>query len=146
MLVWSPLASGLVAAFVVHVLTQSREREKWILDCKRQEFKELMSAITVSYLMTLQTHGSPIRTVDSEELRRLENAKVDALRVSWDRVFIVNDLPLNEIGNRWSRALGLYANRGQLDEEYARIGRSIVDAANRCVPKSAFQQLQFWRR
>jgi len=73
---------------------------EWILDCKRQEFKELMSAITVSYLMTLQTHGSPIRTVDSEELRRLENAKVDALRVSWDRVFIVNDLPLNEIGNR----------------------------------------------
>jgi hypothetical protein len=144
--VWGPFISGLIAAFIVHLLTQSREREKWILDCKKQEFKELLSALAMSYIMTINTHSSPIRVVDPDDQRKLDNVVIDALRVMNDRIYVADDLPLEEFGDRWSRACSLYAQRKQLSEEYAKISGTIVDAANRCVPKSTIKRCLFWRR
>jgi hypothetical protein len=51
---FNPIVSGFIAAIGVHLLlTQSREREKWILDCKKREFRELLSALSDAYAKTI---------------------------------------------------------------------------------------------
>src|ERR1700761_921061 len=39
---------GIVSGFVVHWLTRSREREGWVRDCEKEEWKELFMALTKS--------------------------------------------------------------------------------------------------
>ena len=47
---WSPIVAGFIGAFGVHLLTQSSEREKWIFDSKKQEYREIaVCAITIAY-------------------------------------------------------------------------------------------------
>jgi hypothetical protein len=40
---------GIVSGFLVHILTQSRDREKWVLDCKKQEYRELLTGISLAH-------------------------------------------------------------------------------------------------
>jgi hypothetical protein len=150
--IWYPfvsgLTAGLIAAFVVHLLTQSRERERWILDCKKQEFKELQSAVAASWQATdstVGTYGSLV-ALPVEEQRRVAFITQDCLRIMRDRLYITNDLPLDEFAKRWSQAVARYAFRLKLDEEFMYISGEIIAAANRCVPKTSMQRLKFWKR
>jgi len=47
---WSPVAAGFIGALGVHLLTPSREREKWILDSKKAEYRELLSALSQAHM------------------------------------------------------------------------------------------------
>ena len=49
---WSPIVAGFIGAFGVHLLTQSREREKWILDSKKAEYRELLSVLSQAHMST----------------------------------------------------------------------------------------------
>jgi hypothetical protein len=146
--IWfNPILSGLIAAFSVHLLTQSREREKWILDCKRQEFRELLSALSDAYSKTLFMLR-PLKALDGDEETQLRQAQSNSVRVIRDRIYIAKDIKPNEMSNRWLRAMERYEallNPQSLHEEYEAIRNTIVVAANRSVPKSSFQKLQFWK-
>lgn len=147
--VWGPFVSGLIAAFVVHLLTQSRERERWILDCKKQEFKELLSAVADSWHATVSavnTYGSLV-ALPEEEKRSVDLKTQDCLRIMRDRLYITEDLPeLDDLSNCWSQALATYALRDKLELEFTNIRKAIIDAAKRCVPKTTLQRLRFWKR
>jgi hypothetical protein len=140
--IWGPFVSALVAAFIVHFLTQSRDREKWILDCKKQEFKELLSGLATSYIASLRMQG----IADEEIQRNYSGAKANALRIMRDRIYIANDLPLEEIAKRWSIGSDLYRTPMRIHGDYDEIRTAIVIEANKCVPKSTLQRLRFWRR
>ena len=140
--IWGPFVSGLIAgliaAFVVHLLTQSRERERWILDCQKEEFKELLTAIAESYLPTLRTVGQSFSALDEQDQRQLSTVTANAFRCFQDRLYIVDHLNLNELSNAWILALSS-RNIDLLQTEYKRISETIVVAANKAVPK-------FWKR
>jgi hypothetical protein len=141
--IWGPFLSALIAAFLVHLLTQFRERERWILDCKKQEFKELMSAISESYLASLEAWtplGPPPRSfvLGEQAQRTLSTAKTNGYRVMNDRIYIVRDLDLRELSSAWMTALNS-EDLGRLEREYTRISAAIIRAANKADPK-------FWKR
>jgi hypothetical protein len=142
------LISGLVAAFVVHLLTQSRERERWILDCKKQEFRELLSALADSYVAVRDCCDPKRPTISAEEKNRLSTASMNFYKVMRDRIFVVEDLPLSDMRRRWFRVFKEYGEVKKLDrvdEVFQEVTDIIVEAANRCVPKSTGQRLKFWK-
>ena len=140
--VWSPLLSGLLAAFIVHLLTQSRERERWVSDCKKQEFKELVSALTESYIWCLRA----VPPVGADILRSRDEANANALRAIRDRIYITSELPLKEFAIRWSHASTLYMQPDRVSKEYEEIRTAIVDAASKCIPETSMHVLKFWKR
>ena len=56
---WSPIVAGFIGAFGTHLHTQSRERERGILDCKKQEYRELLTALAQSHSVILSMHAFP---------------------------------------------------------------------------------------
>jgi hypothetical protein len=150
--VWGPFVSGLIAAFIVHLLTQSREREKWLLDCKKEEFKQLVSALSRSYVTMMRTFGPPLTypiAHEASDLQSLEQAEDEALMTMRNRVYIAHELPLEELSNAWLSALVRYKNFRKPDPfhaEYYRINELIIAAALKSVPKSSAQKLKFWRK
>jgi hypothetical protein len=146
-LVLSPFVSGLVAAFAVHFLTQSRESEKWILDCKKQEFRELLSSLSDAYIALVKML-LPLVPLDGSDERRLREIQADSVRMIRDRIFIAKEIPPNEISNRWLRAMQRYETTlspQNLHDEYEQIRGQIVTAALRCIPKSSSERLKFWK-
>jgi hypothetical protein len=132
-------------AFIVHLLTQSREREKWILDCKKEEFKELLNAIAESYTTRLNWLGPFPCVLDEEDQRHSASANTSVFRVMRNRIYITKDLDLVELSQDWMIALRI-SNLGDLHQEYCRLSQRIIDAANRSVPRTAFQRLRFWKK
>jgi hypothetical protein len=148
---WSPIIAGFIGAFGTHLLTQSHDREKWILDSKKQEYRELLDALSESYSTALSAHSSinknllyPYRE-DTNELLTLQGPTV---RVFTDRIFIVKDIDLDSIKRRWGTAIRVYSKTGNspyLTIEYDAIHGEIVTAANRAIPKTISQRLMFWK-
>src|SRR5580692_4697435 len=97
--VWGPFVSGVVAAFIVHLLTQSREREKWILDCKKQEFKDLLNAMSDSYSKRLPAHGRFPQLFDEREQREFAEMQTEAFRAFRNCLYICDDLDLKKLSN-----------------------------------------------
>jgi hypothetical protein len=155
---WSPIVAGFIGAFGVHLLTQSREREKWILDSKKQEFKELLSALSQAYVGTRSLQPGWVMYPDSTNQERHAltfSIQRDSIQLFNDRIFITRDLQLQELKESWRNAMEVYSyaqgtgstynHFKTLDEEYTRITGQIVAAANRSVPKTAWQRLMYWR-
>jgi hypothetical protein len=157
--VWSPLASGLVAAFIVHLLTQSRERERWVLDCKKQEFKELLTALSESYVTVLSLKLSLFFSrlnpqfpggigADPMDEQRYRDSVDNLARVARSRLFIVEDLQLDKMLGFWSSAIESYfelRDKSAFHSEYKILSDLIVKAAAHSIPKTAIQRLQFWK-
>jgi len=155
---WSPIVAGFIGAFGVHLLTQSRDREKWILNSKKQEFRELLSALSQAYTST-RSVSPGFAAYPSADTKERDSSiflkQDDSLRLFSDRLFITTDLPLNSLRESWRKAMedysyskGLtigspYSHFSNFDAEYARIKDAIVVAANRSVPKTAMQRLMF---
>ncbi len=66
----SPLASGLVAAFVVHLLTARRGKEEWVRNQRMSEWKEVMSAVVTAHLACLFLYGKDQPNLSEEDRRR----------------------------------------------------------------------------
>jgi hypothetical protein len=56
LLLTNQLLGVLVGGLLVHFFTRSRDREKWILDGKMKEAKELLDAISQEYTKLLHYH------------------------------------------------------------------------------------------
>lgn len=156
---WSPVVAGFIGAFGVHLLTQSREREKWILDSKKAEFRELLSALSQAHSSTRSASAGFANRDDRTEYKAIIPIQDDSVRVFSDRLFVNNDLPLQELQRAWSKVMEYYSYTmdgwdiearlnpvATLDKEYDRIKDAIVAAASRSVPKTAMQRLMFWKK
>ena len=154
---WSPIVAGFIGAFGVHLLTQSREREKWILDSKKQEYRELLSALSQAHMSTSSVSPGFANKDDLPQYSAISPIQDNSERIFSDRIFITNDLPLLDLQKSWRKAMNDYSYAGAwsigteatpvtvLDREYCRIKDEIVAVAKRSVPKTAWQRLAFWR-
>jgi len=156
---WGPIVAGFIGAFGVHLLTQSREREKWILDSKKEEYRELLSAISQAHIRTSSAGPGFAHSRNEGDQQRDASiflAQDDSVRIFSDRLFITKDLPLQDLQESWRKAMGDFSYRQAwsigshpsegFDREYKRIKDEIVAAASRSVPKTAWQRLMFWKR
>jgi hypothetical protein len=150
---WNPIVAGFIGAFGVHLLTQSREREKWILDNKKQEYRELLDALSDSYMSTASTRPGFSKEDNHTRFNSIAMKQNNSLRIFSDRIFITKDLPLPDLERSWRNATSKYNDadprlektREDFDKEYERIKDTIVAAAHRAVPKTPIQRLQFWK-
>ncbi len=106
---WSPIVAGFIGAFGVHLLTQSRERERWILDSKKAEYRELLSALSQAYMSTSSVPSGIANNEDRQRYSAIAPIQDNSIRIFSDRIFITKDLPLLDLQKSWRKAMEDYS-------------------------------------
>jgi hypothetical protein len=86
---------------------------------------------------------------DGDEGGLLKEAAMHFTRIVRDRLYITNDLPLQQLESEWYDAVELWSKNKRdydiLEHAYKLISQLIIQAANQSVPKTAIQRLAFWK-
>jgi hypothetical protein len=81
-------------------LTRSWQREQWFLDRRKEEFRELLSALTRSYSTITQLTPS-LKSLSERQQQAMDEAEATALAVVQDRIFIAMDVQELNVLQRW---------------------------------------------
>jgi hypothetical protein len=145
---WSPVLAGFIGAFGTHLLTQSREREKWILDTKKQEYKELLSALSDCYVSYILFVNSGIEGPSASDTKQYKESIMALTRVVRDRIFIVEDFDLGEFLVLWGKVTSYFEENRNVDSftrDYKILNAFIVKLAVHGTPKTAWRRLLLWK-
>lgn len=150
----SGMGGAIVGGFLVHVLTQSREREKWILDSKKGEYRELLSALSLAHESTCRQNPGFLSN-NGTSFPSIVETQRNSIRIFSDRIFITKDFELDAHKKAWREAMGHYSygvtsngipySATNFTDEYDRIKTAIVESAYSQVPKTIWQRLKFWQ-
>jgi carboxypeptidase C (cathepsin A) len=103
------LIFGIVlGSFLSHALSRSARHEEWLRDAKKQEYKEVLTALATAYLALIR-FGTAGTVVPGELERRISDTEAEAYRILHDRVFIAHELESTEISKRWTEATENFA-------------------------------------
>jgi hypothetical protein len=86
-----------------HFLTRSWQHKQWLLDQRKEEWRELLTALAESLRASLKIY--PARSLSGDEEREIVNAQADSFRVIRDRIYIAIDVKELDLENRWSAAV-----------------------------------------
>ena len=92
---------------VGHLLAESRERKQWLIESRKQEFRELLTAIAKSLdaHVRIWQEGRPQSPEDQIELA---NAISETFRTFQNRIFITEDVDRLRLEGIWVEAAGQY--------------------------------------
>jgi hypothetical protein len=96
-------AGPLVGILIGHYLTRSWQQKQWLLDRRKEEWRELMTALSGSLSAALKIY--PMRALDSDEQREIVDAHTNCFRIIRDRIFIASEIKQLDLENRWSAAI-----------------------------------------
>jgi hypothetical protein len=118
----------LVGLLVGHYLIRSWQREQWLLDSRKQEFRELISALsdTIVHLMMF-TPALEVGHAEKEFTEFVAAQKV-AMRVLADRIYIARDLRELNTSDRF-----LNATQGARQSNIAERGKMLADIMGELV-------------
>jgi hypothetical protein len=103
---------GSLAGVVLGGYLATRTQKKhWILDSKKEEYRELLSTLTQSFNVLLDLHVANVG-LGSDEQRAEHDARLKALAVIGDRLFIADEIKRFDVSNRWRKAIY------QFDDDY----------------------------
>ena len=100
--IWATVGP-LAGVMIGHFLTRSWQRKQWLLDRRKEEWRELLTALAEVLRPSLQIY--PPRELSADERREIENAQANSFRVINDRIFIATDVKALDLHNRWSAAI-----------------------------------------
>jgi hypothetical protein len=95
-----------------HYLTTSWQNKRWLLDRRREEFKEVATAITrvvIEHLVHVASEGSPLPQSKQDYLDLMKAAYV----VLIDRIYIEPDLDKANIGDRFLKIMDQLRESGE---------------------------------
>ena len=158
---WSPIVAGFIGAFGVHWLTRSRELEAWVRNCQKEEWKELLSALTKAELalanLAAGLRSELLANYADGVMEEYKTAVNDAYRTLHDRLFIQAALEKHNLPEQWdairtgvhdlihSQVIARKSLAGY-SGEFGRIKRLMrIVALEQTAPKSFWQRLKFWR-
>jgi hypothetical protein len=102
--VWGVVVPLVALAYGHHLVTAS-QRKQWVLDNKRQEYRELLSTLSQSayYILRNSPHlgFGIISAKTGEQERKADEADVEARRIIHDRIFIAGTIQDEKILERW---------------------------------------------
>ncbi len=98
---WAALGP-LIGILIGHTLTRSWQREQWLLDCRKEEFRELVSALTTATVEFLVFHTSR-GTKTPQPMGVWLDAQKTAYRVVRDRIFIADEVESIKLADRYIR-------------------------------------------
>lgn len=95
---------GTLGGIVIgHFLTRSSQRDQWLRDCKKEEFRELLTALADSFRSSITMHSGAV--LDSDAQMKMIESHSNALRVIRSRIFIANTVTELGIELRWAEAI-----------------------------------------
>jgi hypothetical protein len=137
---------GVGGVLLGHYLTRSWQREQWRLDCRREEYRELITAL--SELFT-NMQRSEMYMGSQDRALKLEVIKANAYRVIRDRILIAEELRGANILQRWGTAFHpvdhFSSNRQtwtKFADEYTAINDTLVKMALAPPPNFWTQRLK----
>jgi len=107
---------GIGGVVLGHYLTRSWQRDQWRLDRRREEYRELISALSETFT-SMQRSG--VYMGDADRALKLEIIKANSYRVIRDRILIAQDLRDADILNRWASAFHPVDNFSHGKEHWA---------------------------
>jgi len=99
---WSavgPLIGVLVGAYIAN----RNQRRQWLLDNRKQEYRELLSALSSAFI-ALTRLNTPMIAIPGELERELRNAETESFRILRDRLFIATEIRDTRILGLWLEA------------------------------------------
>lgn len=132
LVLWGVIAP-LLGILVGHYLTRSWQQKQWMLDRRKEEWRELLTTLTHSFVTICKLTG-PMMVLDRGDMRALDEARTVAQTTIRDRVFIskeVKDLNIYETWVKAARAFEKDMIYIPFAEQYAVINAKIVDAATK---------------
>ena len=91
-----PLAGVLVGAY----LTGRRQKRDWLADNKKEEYRELLSAMSKAINVFIQVYVAE-EGRNAADRGRIRAAKSELLEVTQSRLFIVKTMKEVDVTNRW---------------------------------------------
>jgi hypothetical protein len=116
----------LVGLLVGHYLIRSWQREQWLLDSRKQEFRELLSAITSAHVEHISC--TTFRDASSYDLKVWKEAEKRAFQVIADRIYIAEDVEQLRIKHRFGN---MTDDDSQFHSELRQLTLDIVEVAKR---------------
>jgi hypothetical protein len=142
LLVWSTIILGIWAALgplvgvrYGHALSKQLQIEHWTTDNKKQEFREVLSAITEAF-STIVRYGSAGIASGPEEQRARDMAESTSFAILRDRLFIERELDELKAIHRWLEATRDFDNHHditQFTQRFAKLSSDIKEAAHRIM-------------
>ncbi len=99
-----PLVGVVLGVLLGAYLTMRAQRQHWILDSKKEEYRELLSTLSQSMNAILDLH-TPMIAHGPEEQRAEHDSQLKALAVIGDRLFISDEVKKIDVLNRWCKAV-----------------------------------------
>ena len=97
--IWSVVAP-LVGVFTGAYLTKRWQREHWLMDNKRDEYREVIKALSVALVPILQS-GKPEYIVSPEQRDARNVTEYLSYEVLGNRIFIHEELEKINVYDRW---------------------------------------------
>jgi hypothetical protein len=120
-----PVVTLLIGIYVGGTVTSRNQRKQWVLDNKRNEFRELISAITrtVTLVANLPQGAGP------EERKAAGDAELTAIAMINDRIFIAREMAELNVLNRWHKMMPGLVNRSQGSEDFDKLKEDLINTA-----------------
>jgi hypothetical protein len=99
---WSSVGP-LVGVIIGAMLTRAWDRRKWINENRKQEYRELLTALTNACTALIDNAQALVQSPAEQIFARDEYFK--SLRVLQDRIFIANEVSKMGLFDRWGMAI-----------------------------------------
>jgi hypothetical protein len=109
--IWSAVGP-LVGVFLGAYLSHRWQREQWLLDNKKQEYRETLSALAAAYMSLIEQRRSALVNMAREE--QMLRLLAQSCRVLRDRIFIADEIRSADLVNVWTTTTHLFES-GQID-------------------------------
>ena len=130
------LGGVVVGSLLTYLFTRSAQREQWLRDCRKEEFRELLRALSDHFTILrefdrLTYHQTPA------EREKLTDAEADFFRLVHSRIYIADDVDRLNIKNKWIDAVKEYCAQPDKPDlqtfykAYNEVNGAIVKAALR---------------
>ncbi len=132
--IWAALGP-LVGVYYGHVLSKRWQKEHWITENKKQEYREVLSTLTEAF-SKIVLYGSPGVATGPEEQRARNGAESAALAALRDRLFIANELSEFKALDRWLEATRDFDNKHdvtQFSQRFRSLSSEIRQAGLRYI-------------
>jgi hypothetical protein len=133
--IWSvagPLVGVLIGAYVAN----RNQRKHWIADSKKQEYRELLTALTRAFGGIVQVRGPGIVALQPADQRAYSEMETEALQTIRDRLFISDEVKQMDLLNRWTDATRSFDNTHNyltFSTAFGKIAESITCSAKKLL-------------
>jgi hypothetical protein len=100
---------GIVSAFggvlIGQRMARSTQREQWLRDNRKQEYRELLSSLSDTFLLIIK-HGTEVKE-PGEIANNVASARRELFTTLHDRIFIAKEIKGAGIWEKWRAIFGL---------------------------------------